>query len=83
MENKTFEILIQGFDTLQCAYYLEWTRKGGIDFELLIKERERIKQTKGKEPQKISLGKSDFLLNPFGTGSARGGNVGSKNNCTV
>jgi hypothetical protein len=69
MENKTFEILIHGLDTVQCAYFLESTLKRGIDFELLIKERERIKQTKGKEPKKISLGNSDFLLHPFGTAS--------------
>ena len=69
MENKSFNNLIHGFDTLQCAYYLEWTRKGGIDFEWLIKERESIKQTKSKEPKKISLGESDFLLHPFGSSS--------------
>ncbi len=69
MENKSFDILIHGFDTLQCAYFLEWARKGGIDFELLIKEREAIKQTKSKEPKRVSLGKHDFLLHPFGTAS--------------
>jgi hypothetical protein len=43
--------------------------RGGIDFEWLIKERERIKQTKSKEPKKILLGECDFLLHPFGTAS--------------
>jgi hypothetical protein len=42
MQNKNFDNLIHGFDTIQCAYFLEWTRKGGIDFGWLIKEREPI-----------------------------------------
>ncbi len=67
MEDKTFDILIHGFDTVQCAYFLESTRKRGIDFELLTREREGIKQTRSKEPKRISLGKFDFLLHPFGS----------------
>ncbi len=69
MENKSFDNLIHGFDTLQCAYYLESNGKKGIDFELLTREREGIKQAKSKEPKKIILGESDFLLYPFGSSS--------------
>ncbi len=69
MENKSFDILIHGFDTVQCAYFLESTLKRGIDFDLLTKERESIKQTKSKEPKKIRLGEYDFLLHPFGSSS--------------
>ena len=69
MVDQKFDLLIHGFDTVQCAYYLEWTRKGGIDFEWLIKEREGIKQTKSKEPKKIRLGEYNFLLHPFGSSS--------------
>jgi hypothetical protein len=68
MENKGFDYLIHGFDTLQCAYFME-SRGKGIDFELLTREREGIKQTKSKEPKKITLGESDFLLHPFGSSS--------------
>lgn len=69
MESKDFEILLHGFDTLQCAYFLESTKEDEIDFELLAREREGIKQTKSKEPKRISLGESDFLLHPFGSSS--------------
>jgi len=48
---------------------LESTKKKGINFEMLIREREGIKQTKSKEPQKISLGEYDFLLYPFSEAS--------------
>ncbi len=69
MENKSFDNLIHGFDTVQCAYFLESARKKGIDFELLTREREAIKQTRSKDPKRISLGGSDFLLYPFGSSS--------------
>jgi hypothetical protein len=69
MENKGFDNLIHGFDTVQCAYFLESNKRKSINFEMLIREREGIKQTKSKEPQKISLGEYDFLLYPFGTAS--------------
>ena len=68
MENKGFDNLIHGFDTVQCAYFME-SRGTGIDFELLTREREEIKKTKSKEPKKITLGESDFLLHPFGSSS--------------
>lgn len=61
-------MLIHGFDTIQCAYFMESKRKG-IDFELLARERESIKRTKSKEPQKMTLGEHDFLLHPFGSSS--------------
>ena len=68
MENKGFYNLMHGFDTVQCAYFME-SRGNGIDFGLLTREREGIKQTKSKEPKKISIGKCDFLLHPFGSSS--------------
>ncbi len=46
--------MIHGFDTVQCAYYLESNGKKGIDFEWLIKEKEGIKKTKSKEPSVVS-----------------------------
>jgi hypothetical protein len=67
MEKKNFDSLIQGFDTLQCAYFLESRKRKGINFELLGREKEGIQQTRGKEPKRITLGKSDFLLHPFGS----------------
>ncbi len=69
MEKQKFEMLIHGFDTLQCAYFLESTKKKGIDFELLTREKEGIKKTKLKESKRISLGEYNFLLHPFGSSS--------------
>jgi hypothetical protein len=68
MQDTQFENLIHGFDTVQCAYFME-SRGKGIDFELLTREREDIKRTKSKEPKKITLGECDFLLHPFGSSS--------------
>ena len=69
MENNQFDSLIHGLDTVQCAYFLESARGKGIDFAALDREKEGIKQTRGKEPKRISLGKKDFLLHPFGSAS--------------
>jgi hypothetical protein len=49
MGNGGFEYLIQGFDTLQCAYFLESRKRKGINFELLGREKEGIKQTRYKK----------------------------------
>ncbi len=68
-EGKDFQILIHGIDTLQCAYFLESRKRKGIDFELLGREKESIKETRAKEPKRITLGNSDFLLHAFGSSS--------------
>jgi hypothetical protein len=69
MGNKNFEILIHGFDTIQCAYFMECNRGKGIDFQLLWEKKEKIRASKSKDPLLITLGKCNFLLHPFGTAS--------------
>ena len=69
VDEKSLEFLMHGFDTVQCAYFLEPAGKERIDFDWLTRERENIKQRKDKEPKHISLGAWDFLLHPFGSSS--------------
>ena len=42
MAGVTFKLLLHGIDTLQCAYYMKARKLGGINFERLLVERERI-----------------------------------------
>jgi len=69
MENRNFAILIQGFDTVQCAYSMEQRRKGGIDFQFLREKKESIRELRNKEPVAVKIGSQDFLLYPYGTAS--------------
>ena len=69
MEKTNFEILIHGFDTIQCAYFMEARGNKGIDFKLLWEKKEKIRVSKSKDPLLITLGETNFLLHPFGTAS--------------
>lgn len=69
MENKNFNNLIHGFDTVQCGYFMEGTGKKGIDYQLLWQKKERMRVSKNKDPELISSGEWKFLLHPFGTAS--------------
>lgn len=66
-----FELKLHGIDTIQCAYYLQ----GGdhmeayIDYALLARHKESIRQSKKKEPVPVILGNSEFLLHPYGSSS--------------
>jgi hypothetical protein len=71
-ENRTrFELKLYGIDTLYCAYYLQ--NKGiddaQIDYALLLRQKESIRQSKKKDPEPIVLGNSEFLLHPYGSSS--------------
>lgn len=50
-----FQFLLDGFDTIQCAYFLSAENGGGIDFDQLAKEREYIRAAKRKEPVTVRL----------------------------
>jgi hypothetical protein len=69
MENRKFDNLIQGFDTVQCAYSMEQKWKGGIDFQFLREKKESIRDLKNKEPVAVKIGGKTFLLHPYGTAS--------------
>ncbi len=67
MGNRTYKLLLHGIDTLQCAYFLVPSGTAGIDFQWLSEEKERIRQSRFREPYAISLGDTPFLLHPYGT----------------
>ena len=69
MEDFRYKLLLHGFDTLQCAYFLRQSSADGIDFQTLAKQREEIRQTKMKETVPVKLGNTSFLLHPYGTAS--------------
>ena len=69
MEEVGFRLLLHGIDTLQCAYYMKARNLGGISFERLLVERERIRESKKKEAIVVRLGSSEFLLQGYGTSS--------------
>lgn len=62
-------LLLHGFDSVYCAYYLKATGRKPLDFQWLAEQQESIRQSKRKTPLPITLGNSDFLLKPYGTKS--------------
>jgi len=70
MNNRDhFKLLLHGIDTIQCAYFMQRIKEIGLDFQLLIEQKEKICQSKYKNPLPITLGNSEFLLQPYGTRS--------------
>jgi len=66
---QTFELVLYGHDTVECAYYLCADPGRGIDFEYLGLERERLRQTKCRDPKVVKLGDTEFLLQRYGSSS--------------
>lgn len=67
-----FNHLIQGFDTIECAYYLNRMTDQGehpLDFEYLAVQKEILIRSKVRKPKPIKLGREEFLLTSHGTGS--------------
>ena len=69
MENSRYKLLLHGFDTLQCAYYLHGTGDSGIDFLELGARKEGLRNRKSKDPEMVELGDELFHLHPYGTAS--------------
>jgi hypothetical protein len=70
VQEDSLKLLLHGIDTLQCAYYLRPAEeKTGLDFGLLSKTREEIRQTTLKNSVPIKIGINEFLLQPYGTAS--------------
>lgn len=61
--------LIQGFDTIECAYYLVRKNGDSLDFESLAVQKAELAQAKIKAGSKIRLGCEEFLLASHGTSS--------------
>lgn len=66
---SSFTHLIQGFDTIECAYYL--TRMDGctLDFTELAVQKELLKHAKAKHGKPIQLGAEEFMLASHGSSS--------------
>jgi hypothetical protein len=65
----SFQLLLAGHDTVQCAYFLAAQRGSEIDFERLGVLKEGLRQSKSRNPMVIPLGGREFLLQPYGSGS--------------
>ena len=71
MIEQSFRLLLHGIDTIQCAYYLENHKNevAHIDYALITRQKESIRQSKKKDPVPVVLGNSEFLLHPYGSSS--------------
>ena len=64
--------LLQGIDTIECAYYLRHKSNVGsaaINFQELTVKREGMRTRKAKEPDVIKLGGIEFFLHSHGSSS--------------
>jgi len=64
-------LLLHGIDTIHCAYYLQhrFNEDANIDFAMLSRQKESIRQSKKKDPLPVVLGNTEFLLHPYGSSS--------------
>ena len=70
MKEDSFRLLLHGIDTIQCAYYLSAKgEKSGLDFDILSRKREEIRQAKNSISMPVEIGCFEFLLQPYGTPS--------------
>lgn len=63
------QLLLNGHDTIEGAYYLRKAYGCTLNFEQLAVEKETLRQAKQREPKTITLGGWDFLLQPYGSTS--------------
>ena len=66
---SSFNFLISGFDTIECAYYLIPTDQFQLDFVSLAVQKENLSRSKNSKQQPIKLGSEEFLLASHGTTS--------------
>lgn len=62
-------LLLRGFDTIQCCFYLAPTGKSGIDVERMLATREGLRTAGAQDPTTVELGNRKFLLAPHGSRS--------------
>ena len=62
-------LLLQGQDTVECAYFLVPDVSCLLDFEKLFAEREALRLSKSRKPLPIRLGCEEFMLASHGTRS--------------
>lgn len=64
-----YHLLISGFDTIECAYYMLPADSYCLDFVELAAQKEALIKAKINKPRPIKLGSEEFLLASHGTGS--------------
>jgi len=69
MAVETPKLLLHGIDTVQCAYYLTPPRAKHLDFTKLAVIKEQLRMDKSREPRAVTLGGTDFFLQPYGSSS--------------
>ncbi|SDY82744.1 hypothetical protein [Nitrosomonas sp. Nm33] len=62
-------LLLHGYDTLECAYYLTSGQGCLIDYEQLTVDKAALCQAKPRKPKHPKLGSEEFLLAPHRTKS--------------
>jgi len=63
-------MLLRGFDTIQCCFYLAPRGAGGmINTERLLATREGLRMAGAQDPTPVELGNRKFLLSPHGSRS--------------
>ncbi len=66
---SSFNFLIQGFDTIECAYYLIPKDDCKLDYVALAVHKDSLARAKNSKQQAIKLGSEEFLLASHGTAS--------------
>ena len=61
--------VLQGIDTLQCAYSLWCGPDSALDFAALLAQREALRVSGSRDPAVVTLGGAEFLLQPYGNSS--------------
>jgi hypothetical protein len=64
-----YRLLLSGYDTIECAYYLAFGQGCLLNFEQLAAEKEALRQLKTRTPKPVKLGNEEFLLASHGTSS--------------
>lgn len=62
-------LLLHGIDTVQCAYYLGSPSTKHLDFSKLAVIKEQLRMDKSREPRAVTLGGTEFFLQPYGSSS--------------
>ena len=64
-----YSLLLHGIDTLYVSYYLTPSHGSLINFDQLSIEKEKLQQSKTRDPKTIKLGSLEFQLLPYGSSS--------------
>jgi hypothetical protein len=69
MTDVSYKLLLHGIDTIQCAYYLGPPSTKYLNFTKLAVIKEQLRMDKSREPRAVTLGGTEFFLQPYGSSS--------------